>query len=82
MNNLRTSTGRAEPPDTHTLTDLRSKSLTLGLLMMAMYMLGTPQKAVTFLCWIVFITSATWKLGRRTVCEDAKKGAFMAVVSP
>ena len=71
MKRFLTATGSGAPPEMQALTDLRLNLATLGLLMTAMYIVGTPQKLVTFSFSIVFITSSTSKRGRRTTRAPA-----------
>ena len=82
MKRFLTATGSGAPPEMQDLTDLRLNLATSGWLMTAMYIVGTPQKLVTFSFSIVFITSLTSKRGSRTTRAPTKKGAFIAVVIP
>ncbi len=83
MKRFLTATGSGAPPEMQDLTDLRLNFETLGLLMTAMYIVGTPQKLVTFSFSIVSITVLDIEPREE---DDAwhrrQNGAFMAVVIP
>ena len=64
------------------LTVLRWNFETLGWLITAMYIVGTPQKLVTFSFSIVAMTGSTSNLGTTTTVQPALSGAFIVVVIP